>query len=151
MIALPRARARLSPPACRPGAQGGFVTLELVLGLAVLVVPIGLLVLVLPTWFARQNFARLAAQQAARRAVISQSLDQGYAAARAVATDAGLDPTKDLTVHYGAGSSLARGGTVTAQARVRMPALVIPGLGDVGSFSWTASYSEAVDQYRSGP
>jgi hypothetical protein len=40
---------------------------------------------------------------------------------------------------------------VVAQVTVRVPLTVVPGLGDVGSFSWTASSSERVDPYRSGP
>lgn len=130
-------------------ADGGYVTLELVAGLALLVLPIGLLVLVLPTWFARQNLARLAAQQAARTAVVTGSLDQGDAAGNQVGADGGLTST-ELTVSFAPGSGLARGGLVTAQAEVRMPAVVIPGLGDVGSFTWTARHTEAVDLYRSG-
>lgn len=131
--------------------DGGYVTLELVAGLALLVLPIGLLVLVLPTWFARQNLARLAAQQAARTAVVAGSLGDGSAAGDQVGADGGLTPGRDLTVSFAAGSSLARGGLVTAEAVVRMPAIVIPGLGDIGSFSWTARHAEPVDLYRSGP
>ena len=130
--------------------ERGYVTLELVAGLALLVLPVGLLVLVLPTWFARQNLARLAAQQAARTAVVSGSFPAGSAAAAQVAADGGLAP-EDLTLAFTPDSSLSRGGVVTAQATVRMPAVSIPGLGTIGSFTWTARHTEPVDQYRSGP
>src|SRR5216683_43493 len=96
--------------AVRRHPNGGYVSLELILGLALLVLPITLIVLTVPTWLARQNAARLAAQQAARVAVVSGSPDQGRKTARTVATDAGLDPAKNLTVAYEPGSSFARGG-----------------------------------------
>jgi len=131
--------------------NGGYVSLELILGLALLVLPITLIVLTVPTWLARQNAARLAAQQAARVAVVSGSPDQGRKAARTVATDAGLDPAKNLTVAYEPGSSFARGGLVTVKVTVQTPAAFIPFVGGVGSFPMTATFSERVDLYRSGP
>ena len=134
-----------------PNAERGYVSLELVLGLAVLVLPIAMLVLALPTWFARQNLARLAAQQAARTAVVTRSGDRGLAAAREIAAGNGLDPDTEMQVAFAPESSLGRGGVVVTQVTVRMPITVVPGLGDVGSFSWTATYSERVDPYRSGP
>lgn len=133
------------------GAEDGYVSLELVLGLALLVLPIALLVLTLPTWLARQNLARLAAQQAARAGVIAASPEQGAAAAGTVVADAGLDPATDLRVSWQPGSSFARGGLVTARVTVESPAVSIPFLGGVGSFPLTATYSERVDRYRSGP
>ena len=105
----------------------------------------------LPTWLARQNLARLAAQQAARTGVIAASPEQGAAAAGTVVADAGLDPATDLRVSWDPGSSFARGGLVTARVTVESPAVSIPFLGGVGSFPLTATYSERVDQYRSGP
>jgi hypothetical protein len=134
----------------RPGVEDGYVSLELVLGLALLVLPISLIVLTLPTWLARQNLARLAAQQAARTAVIVASPEGGATAAGTVAADAGLDP-KDLRVAWEPGSSFARGGLITVKVTVQTPAIAIPFLGSFGSFPLTARFSERVDQYRSGP
>jgi hypothetical protein len=133
------------------GVEGGYVSLELVLGLALLVLPIALIVLTLPTWLARQNLARLASQQAARTAVIAASPEQGATAAGTVAADAGLDAARDLRVAWGPGSSFARGGLVTVRVTVQTPAIAIPFLGSFGSFPLTATFSERVDQYRSGP
>jgi hypothetical protein len=134
-----------------PRVEGGYVSLELVLGLALLVLPVALIVLTLPTWLARQNVARLAAQQAARTAVIAVSPDRGATAAGTVAADAGLDPTRDLRVAWEPGSSFARGGLVTVKVTVQTPAIAIPFLGSFGSFPLIATFSERVDQYRSGP
>ncbi len=131
-------------------ADRGYVSLELVMSLALLVLPIALLVLTLPTWFARQNLARLAAQQAARIAVVARSAPQGEAVAREIAANNGLDPDRDMTVAFDPGSSLDRGGVVIAEVTVRIPLSAIPGL-RLGGFSWTARFSEQVDRYRSAP
>jgi hypothetical protein len=128
----------------------GYVSLEFALGLALLVLPVALLVLALPTWFARQELGRLAAQQAAREAVISESPGRGEQAAAEIAANGGLAPGR-VTVRYAGSSSFAPGGLVTVAVTVPIPAAVIPGIGTVGSFSWTATFSERVDQYRSAP
>lgn len=133
-----------------PDPEAGFVTLELVLGLVVLILPMVLLVLTLPAWFARQNIARLAAQQAARTAVLDGSLARGASAAEQIGTNYGL-ASGDLRVAFTPSSDLQPGGTVSSQVTVRMPAVTIPGLGAVGGFTWTAGFSEQVDVYRSVP
>ncbi|HEX9316165.1 MAG TPA: hypothetical protein VN986_04680 [Actinomycetota bacterium] len=131
--------------------EEGYVSLELVLGLALLVLPIALIVLTLPTWLARQNLARLAAQQAARTGVIAASPGEGAMAAGSVVADAGLDPARDVSVAWDPASNFARGGLVTVHVTVESPAIDIPFLGRFGSFPLTASFSERVDPYRSGP
>ena len=75
----------------------------------------------------------------------------GLADSAALAGAGGLDPATDLRVSWEPGSSFARGGLVTARVTVESPAVSIPFLGGVGSFPLTATYSERVDQYRSGP
>lgn len=148
MIALGR------PARCQPGGapgEHGFVTLEFVLGLALLVLPVALIVLTMPTWFARQDVARLAAQEAARTAAVTESASHGTAMAREIAANNGLDPQRQMTVAFDPSSSYAPGGVVIADVTVRMPVTVIPGIGSLGAFSWTASYREAVDTYRSAP
>jgi hypothetical protein len=135
----------------RGAGERGYVTLELVLGLAFLVLPVAMLVLALPTWFARQDLARLAAQQAARTAVVHRSGEAGLAAAREIAAGGGLGSGTDLEVAFAPSSSLVRGGVVVARATVRMPLALVPGLGEIGSFSWTATFAERADPYGSGP
>lgn len=128
----------------------GFVTVELVLGLALLVLPVALLVLALPTWFARQDLARLAAQQAARAAVEAESPDAGQSAAIAVGANDGM-AAGQMEVSFAPSSSFDPGGLVTVNVSVPMPVFVIPGIGNAGSFRWTATFSEPVDTYRSVP
>lgn len=138
----------------RPGAlpaEQGFVTLEFVLGLVLLIAPVALIVLTVPTWFARQDLARLAAQEAARTASVTESAAQGRAMAREIAANNGLDPQRQMTVAFDPSSSFAPGGVVVADVTVQMPVTVVPGIGSLGAFSWTATFREAVDTYRSAP
>lgn len=125
------------------------MSVELVLGLALLVLPVALVVLMLPTWISRQNLARLAAQQGARAAVVTESQEQGTAAAKAAVAGAGLDPAKDLTIGFQPASSFAPGGLVTVGVTIDAPVLAIPFLGTAGSFRIAARFSERVDPFRS--
>jgi Flp pilus assembly protein TadG len=138
-------------PSRRRDDRGSVAVVELPLGL-LLLVPAALLVLTVATWFERSAAARTAADEAARTVVLSDSWDQGAADAQAVvdeiAANYDLDPD-DLTLHLD--GDLTRGGTVTAQVTVRVPAAAIPLLGGIGSFDRTVSHTEQVDQYRSFP
>ncbi len=130
----------------------GTAAVELALALALFLIPISLLVITLPAWPERQTVARAAVTEAARAVVLADSWDEGVIAANEIARQAasnqGLDPD-DVSVAVE--GSLERGATVTASVTIDMPALVVPGLTTVGSWSWTASHSERVDDYRSFP
>ena len=130
--------------------QAGHVSVELALGVGVLLFPVLMLVALLPTWVERQSMARLAAQEAAREVVLADSwgegTSEGAAMALQVATNHGTS-TGDLDVSFE--GALERGATVMARVVVEMPALEIPLLGGVGSWRWTASHAERVDDYRS--
>lgn len=81
---------------------------------------------------------------------LAESWDDGLVEATDVveraARNAGID-TEDVSVTVDGG--LLRGSTLTANVTVTMPALRIPGVTTVGSWSWTASHSERVEDYRS--
>jgi hypothetical protein len=136
-------------------AGGGFVASELVLGVCVVILPVTLLVLALPTWSERQAMAQRAANESAREVVLADSWSAGVSAARAaIDQEAGnygvpLDDVRgpDFT----AGGGLAGGQTVVSRVTVRMPVMVVPLVGRVGSWSWTAVHAERVDDYRSFP
>jgi hypothetical protein len=156
-MSLSRRSARASRPP-RPGRRvprGGFIASEFVLGVCVIILPVTLLVLALPTWSERQAMAQRAANESAREVVLADSWSAGMGAARAavdqVAGNYGvsLDDVRgpDLT----AGGGLAGGQTVVSRVTVRMPMMVIPLVGRVGSWSWTAVHAERVDDYRSFP
>jgi hypothetical protein len=130
----------------------GSVTIELVLTLALFLIPAALLVITIPAWPERQTVARAAASEAARTVVMAGSWDSGVASAQAAVREAaanqGIDPG-DISLDVD--GSLQRGATVIAAVTVTMPALVVPGLESVGSWSWTARHAERVDDYRSFP
>lgn len=132
------------------GSERGTAAIETPLALLLLLVPVALMVITIPAWPERQTVARAAATQAARTAVLADSWDEATAAGEDAVARSGANyglPAGDLTVAWE--GTLARGGTVTARVTVRMPALVVPGLGRIGAWSWTASHSELVDRYRS--
>ena len=139
----------------RRGSDGGFVASEFVLGVCVIVVPVTLLVLVLPTWFERQAMAQRAANESAREVVIAGSWSAGVAAAKRavdqVAADYGVPAGEVLGPDFSTGGGLAGGQTVVSRVTVRMPALMVPLVGSVGRWSWTAVHAERVDDYRSFP
>lgn len=132
----------------------GFVALELVAGVAVLVLPVVMLVASLPGWFDRQSTARQAAREAARAITLAGWCDETRAerVATRVVTGANLAP-RDVAVVLDcpAGGPLPRGGSVTARVRVTMPAVAVPLIGSVTGWTWTAAHVEPVDPYGSRP
>ena len=139
----------------RGGSAGGFVASEFVLGVCVIIVPVTLLVLVLPTWSERQAMAQRAANESAREVAIAGSWSAGVAAAKEavdqVAANYGVSEAEVLGPDFSAGGGLAGGQTVVSRVTVRMPVLMVPLVGSVGRWSWTAVHAERVDDYRSFP
>lgn len=138
----------------RRSGQAGFVAAEFVLGVCVIILPVTLLVLALPTWSERQAMAQRAANESAREVVLADSWSAGTSAAGAVvdrvADNYGV-PRDELRGPDFSAGGLAAGQTVVARVTVRMPTLVIPLVGRLGSWSWTAVHAERVDDYRSFP
>lgn len=128
----------------------GSAVIEWPLTIALLLLPVGLMVLTFPTWTERQTVARSAAQESARIVVLADSFEEGVADAREAVTQTainfGVDPS---TVHVTFAGDWGRGGSITATVTVTMPAVQLPGLGNVGSWTWSASHTERVDDYRS--
>jgi hypothetical protein len=143
-----RARGR------RPG-DGGYVAAELTLGVCVILLPVTLIVLALPVWSERQAMAQRAANESAREMVLADSWAAGVAVADRVVTEVagnyGVARSDVRGPDLSAGGGLAAGQTVVSQVTVRMPLMVIPLIGRVGSWSWTAVHAERVDDYRSFP
>lgn len=46
-------------------------------------------------------------------------------------------------------SDMRRGGSVSATVTVRMPAISVPGAGDVGAWTWSTTHTRRIDDYRS--
>lgn len=132
--------------------ERGYVAAELALGVGLLVFPVALLVLTLPTWSERQSAGRAIAREAARSLAVSGRCDPRTArdVGETMAANLGLrDGAVAVRVDCAAGSRLPRGGTVTVDVEVTMPAVRIPGVTSVGEWTWTATHSEPVDRYRS--
>jgi len=131
--------------------EGGFVAAELVLGIGLLLFPVAMLVLTLPTWSERQAAGRAIAREVGRTATISGSCDERRAeiVAGTMSRNLGLradDVAVDLECTPG---RLPRGGELTVNVTVRLPAVSIPGITDVGEWHWTVKHTQPIDPYRS--
>jgi hypothetical protein len=127
----------------------GFVAIELVLSIGVLLFPVVMLVGSLPRWSERQHAAIVAAREAARAASQSWPADGQIEAdrvSREVMTTYGVAPS-DVKVVVSAPPE--RGGLLTATVTVRMPAVAVPLLAHAAAWSWTARESVRIDDYRS--
>lgn len=130
--------------------ERGSASMELTLGIALLLVPVVMLVALLPSWLERHAVAGLLSREAARAFVLASDDSEARAAARTVA---GLI-AQDHRLTAGEWSlsldgGLAPGAVVVARTRVRVPAVTLPALGQVGGFTVTAEHREVVDPYRS--
>jgi hypothetical protein len=128
--------------------EQGFVTVEFVAGVGLLVLPTMLLVTVFPTWWERVSMARVASREAARVFVLTQD---PAAATNAVTTIEGNykmpDRTMTLTLN---GDPTSRGGKVEAVVETKIPITNIPLLGfNKNVITLTERHSEVVDLYRS--
>jgi len=127
----------------------GFVAVEWVAAVALLLLPVVVLVGTLPAWTARRHAATVAAQEAARAVRFGRVTDESGAlfVARAVAGHRGV-PAEDVTVQLEREGG--RGGTLTVRVRMRMPAIAMPfAHGGVGRWTYTAEHHLRVDDYRS--
>ena len=135
-------------------SEGGFVAIEFALGLGLLVIPVALVVLTLPGWSERQATARAVSREVARQAAREGICDVSVARATAASMAVNLGvPSRDLVVDLAcvAGSVLPPGGDVEARVTVAMPAVLLPGIGAVGAWSWTARHREPIDRYAAAP
>ena len=133
---------------CR--SERGFVAIEWVAAVAMLLLPAVVLVATLPTWAERRHAATVAAREAARD--LQQSWPASDAAeadlvAKYVAANHGIGPG-DVSVRVLA-AGVNPGDQIQVEVRVRMPAIAIPGLAPVGAWSYAATASLRVDDYRS--
>jgi hypothetical protein len=130
------------------GDQRGFVAVEWVAAIAVLLLPVVVLVATLPTWAERRHAATVAAREAAAGAVLRATVDPDRAEeiGQEVARNYGIE-SSDVDVDVRAGA--ARGAYVTVDVHVRMPVIAVPGLVDAGAWTYTATQHRRLDDYRS--
>ena len=128
-----------------------YAAVEMVLVLAIIVLPLLSGIAQIPRWVDARSTADLAAQEAVRAMVLADTWDEGWIAAeRVVATIAdnrGLDvgDIEDVSIV----GDLNRGGTVTVTVILQVPPIVLPGVGPIGGeISLSRSASERVDDFR---
>lgn len=128
--------------------DSGSAPLELAVSVGLLLVPAVLLVLSFAPWVEHQMAAREIARNVARTAAVAAALPDTEVLLDQAADNYGIDRA-DIAVTLS--GDVGRGGLVTATVDVRMPAIVIPGIGGLGSVTWTVHHTEQVDLYRSFP
>ena len=138
----------------RGRGEGGFVVVELVAGLAVLVVAVALLVLALPVWSERQD------GRGSRRVRSVAPWRMTAAAVRCGARRLGVTVAVNLGVPAGdvsvaidcqPGTELPPASRLTTTVTVTEPGLAIPAVGRIGGWSFTARHAEPVDRYAGAP
>lgn len=139
---------RLATGRGRPSEEG-FVAVEWVAAVGLLLLPMAVVVLSFPAWVERQGMARSAAEEAARAVALASDTEAGVAAGEGlvaeIARNHGIDPAT-MSVRFE--GEAVRGGEVRAIVTVQLPALRFPGMGSVGAVDWSTSHTELVDQYR---
>jgi len=132
------------------GGERGFVAIEWVAAVALLLLPAVALVGTLPTWAERSHAAVVAAREAARELERHWPAGDPAAAelvAKYVAADHGI-AVADVGVRVLSAGS-APGDQIRVEVRVRMPAIAIPGGGGVAGWMYSTVASLRVDDYRS--
>jgi hypothetical protein len=133
----------------RPRGESGFVAVEWVAAVAMLLLPIIVLVASMPGWAERRHAATVAAREAARELV--DDWPNGSAdSARAVATDVAADHgigAGEIDVRVSSVGEV-RGGEVVVEVVVTMPAIGVSGM-SVGTWHYTARAARRVDDLRS--
>jgi hypothetical protein len=140
----------MKPFGGRSDVDAGFAAVELVAGVALLLVPVATIALTLPVWSERQTAARAIAREVARRAAGEGVCDAAAASelAATMASNLGI-PHASTRVALGcaAGRVLAPGSPLEVAVTVAMPALHLVGMGEVGEWTWTARHRQPVDAY----
>jgi hypothetical protein len=129
--------------------QSGFVAIEWVAAVAMLLLPMVVLVASMPGWAERRHAATVAAREAARD-LVDNWPNGNSAAAVLVAEDVAADhgvAAGDLDVRVRS-TGAARGDTVEVDVDVRMPAIGVGGM-SVGAWHYTARAMRRVDDFRS--
>lgn len=130
--------------------DSGNASLELTLGVAILVTPLVMLIAALPLWLEAHTVATLAAREAARVFVLADDSTDGRRAAEAVAERIAEDHgVADADFSVRVSGRLVRGTTATAHVVVRVPVIRLPLLADLGRLTLTGEHREVVDTYRS--
>jgi hypothetical protein len=134
----------------RARRAAGFVAIEWVAAVTLLLLPAVVLGGSLPRWAERRHAATVAAREAVRELEREwPRVDPASAAlvARYVAADHGVDPS-DVTVRVD-DPGTGPGEQLRVEVSVKVPALPVPGLARAAGWTYTASASARIDDYRS--
>lgn len=131
--------------------QRGTASLELALGMSLLVIPAVVAVLSFSPWLEARSFVRSAAAEGARAAVLASG-DPTSAGTSLVAAMAEGREYEGVAVEMcgGALCVLERGAYVTVRVSLEVPLVSTP-WGDVGGVVVEGFHAEPVDAYRSLP
>ena len=126
----------------------GFVAIEFVGAIAVLLLPVVMLVAVLPRWSEREHAGTVIARELARSAARTwPNLDAAASGiVDEVAANLNVAPTD---VRWSVVADAHRGGQILATVTIVMPTLAVPGIGTAGTWKWTTTASVRIDDYRS--
>lgn len=129
--------------------HGAATPLTLMLGVALIILPVMVLILTVPIWEQRTVDAQDAARAAARAMVAASTAASGLVAAKQAVDEVlqgdGVPPAQ-VSVTF-AGEDIP-GGSVTVSVTVVIPAGRVPGLGAIGDLHYTARSTEHVDTYE---
>jgi Flp pilus assembly pilin Flp len=135
----------------RDESGAAYAAVEMVLVLGLILLPLLAGIAQLPRWVDAVSAADLAAQEAARRYVLADSAAEGVVAAESVVAtivaNRGMDvgAVEQVVIN----GVLARGETVTVTVTLRVPPVVLPGVGPVGGTAGLSrSATERVEDYR---
>lgn len=145
-------------------SERGAAPIELALAIGFLLIPMAVLVLSIAPWLERQSMARVAAGEAARVLVLSEGTEPDVLAAlstvKQIAENHGIDP-EGVRVFFCADQELgladklastcpdlARGGLITVEVQVLVPAAEVLGIGTFGEGTVSAQVTEQVELYR---
>src|SRR4051812_1159357 len=135
---------------CDVHRDRGFVAIEWVAAVTLLLLPAVVLVGTLPTWAERRHAATVAAREAARE--LEQTWpdvdpQRAELIARYVTLDHGIAKS-DVAVRVLSVDSQP-GDQLQVQVEIRMPAVSVPGMARAGAWKYTAVASVRIDDYRS--
>jgi hypothetical protein len=133
-------------------ADSGVAAIDMIAVVIVGMLPVFVIVMSAPTWVERLTFARVAAQEAARAAVLADTWADSQAQANAFVAETAANygvPAGATSVSLS--GTLERGATVSATVSVQTPTLHIPFVTTIGSTTLVSTHTEVVDHYPSLP
>lgn len=125
----------------------GATVIELPLAVSLLLIPVAVIVMVLPQWPESKNVASSAAHEAATLYATAPDNETGASLAHEAIARHETNYIRDLELNLT--GPWCRGCVVTATVTINVPAIEVPFVGSTGTFTYTATSSARVEDYRS--